>query len=414
MPLLLQGYGWLPSRLRRSKGDIVQTRLMGMRAVGLRGPDAARFFYDEDNVRRETALPEPVLSTLFGHHAVHTLDGGDHRRRKELFLPLTGEETVRELVDEVCRAWDDTVAGWRAGRPVVLFDEAAHILTRGVCRWAGVPLGDREVAGTAADLVAMVDGFATASPRHVRARLARRRQENRLARLVRDARAGAFEARSALRAVSEHRDADGTLLDPRTAAVELLNMIRPTVAVSWFVAFSAHALQQWPAHREALRAGDDAFAEAFAHEVRRFYPFAPFVAGRAARDLTWHAEQIPRGAMVMIDVFGQHHDPAMWDNPYTFDPRRFVGHPPGVFDLIPQGGGDPATGHRCPGEPVTVALLAAVAVRLARLDYDVPEQDLSISLRRMPTRPRSGFVLVPRVASDAADQETLRLGGSGR
>lgn len=59
----------------------------------------------------------------------------------------------------------------------------------------------------------------------------------------------------------------------------------------------------------------------------------------------------------------------------------------------PAGGGDPAHGHRCPGEDVTVAVLATLAKQLADLDYDVPAQDLSIPLSRIPTRPRSGFVL---------------------
>jgi fatty-acid peroxygenase len=60
---------------------------------------------------------------------------------------------------------------------------------------------------------------------------------------------------------------------------------------------------------------------------------------------------------------------------------------------VPQGGGDPRTGHRCPGEQISVGLLAALAVRLARLEFDVPDQDLSISLRRIPARPASGVVL---------------------
>ena len=33
------------------------------------------------------------------------------------------------------------------------------------------------------------------------------------------------------------------------------NVIRPTVAVSWFVGFAAHALHRWPDDRERLRAG---------------------------------------------------------------------------------------------------------------------------------------------------------------
>ena len=66
----------------------------------------------------------------------------------------------------------------------------------------------------------------------------------------------------------------------------------------------------------------------------------------------------------------------------------------GESELVPQGGGDPRTGHRCPGEQITVALLAALAPRLARLPADIPaDQDLSISLRRIPARPASGVVL---------------------
>jgi fatty-acid peroxygenase len=41
----------------------------------------------------------------------------------------------------------------------------------------------------------------------------------------------------------------------------------------------------------------------------------------------------------------------------------------------------------------SVALLAALAVRLARLHYDVPEQDLTIALRRIPAKPADGVVL---------------------
>ncbi|CAM5526582.1 Cytochrome P450 OS=Kitasatospora aureofaciens OX=1894 GN=GCM10010502_54870 PE=4 SV=1 [Kitasatospora aureofaciens] len=61
--------------------------------------------------------------------------------------------------------------------------------------------------------------------------------------------------------------------------------------------------------------------------------------------------------------------------------------------LIPQGGGDAATGHRCPGAGVMVGLLESLAPRLARLDYTVPDQDLTIALGRVIARPRSGFVI---------------------
>ncbi|WP_207920091.1 hypothetical protein [Saccharopolyspora aridisoli] len=48
---------------------------------------------------------------------------------------------------------------------------------------------------------------------------------------------------------SRHRDADGRELTPQLADVELLNIIRPAAAVSWFVTHAAHALHRWPHHR---------------------------------------------------------------------------------------------------------------------------------------------------------------------
>jgi fatty-acid peroxygenase len=395
--LALGGYAWLPALRRRQDNDgIVSTRLLGMRTVALQGPEAMPFFYDDSQVRRHTAIPEPVQGTLFGHGAIHTLDGSRHRRRKAMFLSvLKDRQQIRELTDRVAAAWDEAVPGWAAGEQVVLFDEAARVISRAVFAWSGVPVEAAEVAGAAADLTALVDGFATGGPRHWRARRARGRWERRLAALIEQVRAGQVVPRagSPLSVVAHYADIDGETLSAKHAAVELLNMIRPTVAVSWFVAFSAHALHLRPELRSRLREGGLAYAVAFAHEVRRFYPFAPFVGGRAVRDLTWRDVRIPAGSMVLLDLYGQAHDANLWPQPYSFDPERFLNREPAPDELVPQGGGDACTGHRCPGEDVTVALLATLAGRLAELDYEVPEQDLTISLRRIPALPRSRFVM---------------------
>ncbi|MET9506604.1 cytochrome P450 [Streptomyces sp. NPDC006622] len=412
LPLLAKGYAWLPDRRRRTASPVVRTRLMGQHAVALHGPDAVRFFYDERHVERGTALPGPVLSTLFGHGAVHTLDGGAHRARKDMFLSLlTGPQAVAGVVEEVTKAWDEAVPSW-SGRPsVVLFDEVSRVLTRGVCRWAGIPLDDADQV--ARSMVAMVDGFSTPGPRHWRARRARARSEAWLGRLVEDVRDGdaVAPAGSALDVVVRHRDADGRLLDPHTAAVELLNVIRPTVAVCWFVSYAGHALHRGPGIRERLRQDDSAYAVAFAHELRRFYPFAPFLGGRAVTDLEWRGEPIPSGALVLLDLYGQNHDPELWTDPYTFAPERFLGRPPERDELVPQGGGDPSSGHRCPGEDITIALLSALGPRLARLEYAVPEQDLRIPLSRVPSRVRSGFVIEGVRVPAPARQESGRVSG---
>ena len=127
--------------------------------------------------------------------------------------------------------------------------------------------------------------------------------------------------------------------------------------------------------------------------MRRYYPFAPFIGGRAPEETSYDGERIPKNSVVLLDLYGQNHDAELWPDPYEFRPERFLDREIGEFELVPQGGGDPRTGHRCPGEQLTVSLLSALAVRLARLTFDAPEQDLAIRLHRIPARPHSGVQL---------------------
>ena len=88
----------------------------------------------------------------------------------------------------------------------------------------------------------------------------------------------------------------------------------------------------------------------------------------------------------MIRKFGDH--------PNDFRPDRFLYWNGGLFEFIPQGGGDPARGHRCPGEGITVEIMkTSVDFLINKIEYDVPEQDLSYRLNRFPTLPESGFVI---------------------
>nr|WP_240948306.1 cytochrome P450 [Planosporangium mesophilum] len=151
-----------------------------------------------------------------------------------------------------------------------------------------------------------------------------------------------------------------------------------------------HTYPEW--HRR-LAYADEAFVEAFGYELRRFYPFAPVLGARVRQEFVWLGRRFPRGRQVMLDVFGTDRDPEAWTDPDRFDPYRFVGRKPDKLAWIPHGDGDPATSHRCAGEGVTTELLKTAVRKLCQLRYDVPPQDLDAPLNRMPTRPRSGFVM---------------------
>lgn len=109
----------------------------------------------------------------------------------------------------------------------------------------------------------------------------------------------------------------------------------------------------------------------------------------------------------MVDVYGTNRDPRRWSAPDEFFPERFAGRDVDPYELIPQSGGDPETGHRCAGELITVELTKVALYELVRLAYELPPQDLGVPLNRIPTRPRSGIVMT-RVASST---QTLAADG---
>ena len=94
--------------------------------------------------------------------------------------------------------------------------------------------------------------------------------------VIEDIRSGRRAApNGAARAAAEPRDAAGALLDTRTAGVELVDVLRPTVANARFIAFSALETHADSHQHAALRGGDPGTGRGFALEVRRFFPFIP-------------------------------------------------------------------------------------------------------------------------------------------
>ncbi|WFE52276.1 cytochrome P450 [Micromonospora sp. WMMD1155] len=395
LALLRAGYRFIGERCDRYGSDVFRTRILLAPTICLRGRAATELFYDTERFRRATAMPLRVQRTLTGRGGVQGLDAAAHTDRKAMFMSIMTPTAIGRLGQLFDDEWRARIPAWEAAGPVSLYDELGRLLTRVVHTWAGVPLPASQVDERAVELHAMIEAPAVAGPRHWRGRLARRRAERRLADLVERTRVGLAPAPtgSALAVIAEHRDRRGDLLPRRIAAVELLNVLRPVVAVDQYIAFAALALHDHPGWQDRVRHDDEA-TEHFVQEVRRYYPFFPMAAARVRRSFDWRGHHFPAGRRVLLDLYGTNHHPELWPEPELFRPERFAGRRVDPFELIPQGGGDHWAGHRCAGEWITIDLMKrAVANLTTTMRYDVPIQDLTLDLHRMPALPPLGLTL---------------------
>ncbi len=396
LSLLKEGYLFLANRRNTLNSKVFETRVLGKKAICLSGKEAAELFYDNKKFIRHGVVPERVIQTLFGKGGVQGLDGEEHTHRKKMFMSVMTKERLQQLADITGQQFAMAVDKWRSQEQVVLFEEMQLLLTKVACEWAGVPLSKDQIQKLSKDLTSLFETPAAVGPRNWGGRMSRNRIEKSLIELVEAIREEkvTVSADSILSIFATHRDLDNHLLDKHVVAVEILNILRPIVAVSIFVNFLALALHNYPEDRKKLETGDPAYAQMFIQEVRRFYPFFPFTGATTKESFTWKGYDFEEGTLTLLDLYGTNHDPDEWENPDKFLPERFKDWKESPFSFIPQGGGDFVMGHRCAGEWATVEILKVCLDYLVnKLTYTMPPQDLSYSMSDIPSIPKSKIIL---------------------
>lgn len=410
LSILTRGYDLGAHLWRRARPGARATpmRLLGHRAAFVRGAEGVALFYDESRIARAGAMPAVVREPLFGHGSVHALDGAEHRHRKATFVDVAYDDTqVARIVPLLEREWQAERDDWVHGGERSAYDAAVGALGRAVMDWAGLPGTPDAKTRWAARLAQIVDGFGSPySLEYPKALLNRLWSDRHAARLIEAVRDGGFHPpeETAWYQWAWHRTPQDTLLPSRVAGIELQNSIRPMIAVARFVAYAAKALHDHPEWRERIAAetaergalvGGE-LATMFAQEVRRTGLFVPMLPGRALVDLELDGVQVPAGGRVVLDILGTNLDEQSWDDPERFDPERFRGVDyEAIPAFIPHGGADVATGHRCPGEKLAIAGLAAGIAVLSDPRLSISGMGLEVNRRRLPTMPASGGRVCP-------------------
>lgn len=257
--LLKEGYLFINNRMDKFNTDIFTVRLLGQNVICIKGEEAVKIFYDSEKFQRNGAAPNRVQQSLFGKNAVQTMDDEKHLHRKLLFMSLLTPEHQQKLANLTTVYLEEAIKQWEQRDQIVLFDEIKNILCKVACQWAGVPLAEAEISERADDFIAMVYAFGTLGPEHWKGRMARNRAERWIRQVIEEVREGKLETEqgTALHEMAFYKKIDGTRLDTEMAAIELINVLRPIVAIATFITFSALAFHEYKEEREKLRTADD-------------------------------------------------------------------------------------------------------------------------------------------------------------
>ncbi|MQX93198.1 cytochrome P450 [Sinorhizobium meliloti] len=412
LALLAEGYTFISARCDELRTDIFRTRLMLRPVLCMRGEAAAQLFYGSEDVTRVGSMPWTVLRLLQDKHSVQQLDGEMHRQRKKMFIDLAmSGGSVAGLVDRFRHHWLAQVGNRETGRSD-LREIANLVLTKASADWIGMPGRNRDDRGLANSLARMIDNTGRLGPSAWLALMFRWRTERWLLKIVEAVRDGSLQLREecALKTICLlYRDADGRALSTEAAAVELLNLLRPIAAISRWIEFLCLALASDPNWRERFRSGHDEEIEGFIEEVRRLYPFFPFVGARLKKDLVWQDHPLRKGDWLLLDLYGTMHDPRLFPQPAVFNPKRGSSWRDGDFRFIPQGGGRPETSHRCPGEKITVEILQETLKLVCRSQsVRITPADAIVPLGSIPASP------APPISIILADAEPNAVAARSR
>jgi cytochrome P450 len=204
-------------------------------------------------------------------------------------------------------------------------------------------------------------------------------------RIINERRASGERSDDLISLLLDARDGDEQLSNDEVRDQILIFLLAGHETTSSALTFALHLIGRHPDIQQGIRdevaavVGDARptpsqlhsglpFTTAVLKEAMRMYPSAPFVGRRLSEASEVDGYSIPAGADAVVSIWSIHHDPELWPDPDTFDPKRFMeGDPANRYAWMPFGAGPRA----CIGQHFSMMeSVAALAVLIRTFDIE--------------------------------------------
>ena len=317
---------------------------------------------------------EVNLGRVLGPHSMFALSGEEHKRQRKLLVPpfhgrrlaayekIVEEETVREL------------ASWPDGKAFATLPSMMRITLNAILRAVFGAEG-----AEFAELRELLPPFVTLGSRLAVAPIPRKGRFNPWRRFERmrreyDAIVDRLIAKArpdgddVLSMMLQTRYDDGSGLGRDEISDQLLTLLtagHETTATT--LAWAVERLRRHPTLLAELGEDDGKLLDATILEVQRTRPVIDLTARQVKQDgYRLGRWTLPKGYAVLVSIALIHDDDAVFPHAATFDPHRFAGARPDLYQWIPFGGGT----RRCLGAAFATMEMTVVLRTLLR-DFDL-------------------------------------------
>jgi cytochrome P450 len=284
-----------------------------------------------------------------------TSEGGDHKRARKLLAPAFAAKRIAGYADVMAAEAARAAAGWADGARVDFAEEmmTATLAIAGRALFDADVRGDARVVGLALTdaMQSMLDGvssplqvpYAWPLPRHNRMRRAVAKLDEIVYRIIGERRRDPRDRGDVLSMLIAAVDDDGSGMTDRQVRDEVMTLLlagHETTAnlLTW----TFYALARHPDVRARVEAEADGvldhgrraptaedlprlpYTAMVIDEVMRLWPPAYTMGRQALHDVTIGGVKLPRGAALMINIWGIHRRADYFPDPEKFVPGRMT------------------------------------------------------------------------------------------